>query len=129
MIEPVNRPPADGSFPPGSLPMSDAWRGAGLRLRGRVDPYEALAAALRGVLEEAVACALAGVTSAAGGEAVMVSVAEAAERLGVGTTKLRELVAQGQIPTVVVGRRRLVPVAGLNAFAAGEDGERGRAIA
>jgi excisionase family DNA binding protein len=41
----------------------------------------------------------------------------AARRLGVGRTKLYELMAAGVIPTVRVGRRRLVPVEALDAYA------------
>jgi excisionase family DNA binding protein len=82
------------------------------------DSYEALGAALRAIVEDAVASALASVRPEVGGDAVLVSVREAAERLGVGTTKLRELVAEGRIRSVVVGRRRLIPLVGLNAFAA-----------
>jgi hypothetical protein len=52
---------------------------------GRVDPYEALGEALRAIVEDAVAGALAALKPAAGAEPVMVSVPEAAERLGVGT--------------------------------------------
>jgi hypothetical protein len=52
---------------------------------GRVDPYEGLGEALRAIVEDAVAGALAALKPAAGAEPVMVSVPEAAERLGVGT--------------------------------------------
>jgi excisionase family DNA binding protein len=90
-----------------------------------MDPYEALGEALRAVVEDAVAGALAAVSVAPGEDGVVVSVAEAAERLGVGTTKLRELVAEGRIPSVVIGRRRLIPLGGLNAFAATEQGRAG----
>jgi excisionase family DNA binding protein len=44
-----------------------------------------------------------------------VSVPEAAERLGIGVTKLKELIGCGRIPSVVIGRRRLIPMAGLDA--------------
>jgi excisionase family DNA binding protein len=89
---------------------------------GRVDPYEALGEVLRAIVEDAVAGALAAVKPATGPDPVMVSVQEAAARLGVGTTKLKQLVAGGQLPSVVIGRRRLIPLAGLIAFADGHSG-------
>jgi excisionase family DNA binding protein len=56
---------------------------------------------------------------------VMVSVPEAARRMGIGTTKLKELIALGQIPSVKLGERRLIPVSGLEDFSAHEvDGEK-----
>jgi excisionase family DNA binding protein len=94
--------------------------GGRIKLARRTDPYEALGAALRAVVEEAVAGALASVKAVASVEPVMVSVPDAAERLGVGTTKLKELVASGRLQSVVIGRRRLIPMAGLNAFAGDE---------
>jgi excisionase family DNA binding protein len=89
---------------------------------GHVDPYAALGEVLRAIVEDAVAGALAAVKPVRGPDPVMISVQEAAARLGVGTTKLKQLVASGQLPSVVIGRRRLVPLAGLNAFAEGHTG-------
>lgn len=44
--------------------------------------------------------------------------AAAARFIGLGKTKLRELTAAGEIPSVTIGRRRLWPVAGLRDFVA-----------
>lgn len=50
--------------------------------------------------------------------ALLVSEAAAAQALGLGKTKTRELLVSGQLRSVRVGRRRLVPVAALEAFVA-----------
>lgn len=42
---------------------------------------------------------------------------DAGEAIGVGRTVMFRLIAEGEIPSVRVGRRRLIPVAGLRAFA------------
>jgi excisionase family DNA binding protein len=43
---------------------------------------------------------------------------EAAHRLGIGTTKLRELIAAGMVDTVRIGnKRRLVPIESVDAYA------------
>ena len=47
---------------------------------------------------------------------LLLSDIEAARALGLGKTKLRELLAQGAIRSVRVGRRRLVPVQALKDF-------------
>ncbi len=44
------------------------------------------------------------------------SVEEAAEALGLGRTKIFELVSGGQLRSIKVGRRRLVPVSALEQF-------------
>jgi excisionase family DNA binding protein len=44
------------------------------------------------------------------------SVEEAAEALGLGRTKVFELVSGGQLRSIKVGRRRLVPVSALEQF-------------
>lgn len=44
---------------------------------------------------------------------LFVSVPEAAKVIGLGETKTKELVRSGQLRTVKVGRRRLVPVAAI----------------
>jgi excisionase family DNA binding protein len=51
-------------------------------------------------------------------DALLYSVEEAARILGFGTTKFRELLADGVIQTKRVGRRVLVPRAELERFAA-----------
>ncbi len=61
------------------------------------DPFQALGEALQAVIEDAVAKALASVKTASSEDAVMLSVPEAAERLGVGTTKVKQLIASGQL--------------------------------
>ncbi|RIK08052.1 MAG: transcriptional regulator [Acidobacteria bacterium] len=48
----------------------------------------------------------------------MVDVDEAARRLGLGRTKLYDLIGSGALRTVTVGRRRLVPVAALDELVA-----------
>jgi excisionase family DNA binding protein len=82
------------------------------------DPYQTFGAALQAVIEHAVTAALASVPAAVPGEPVMLSVPEAAEQLGVGTTKVKQLIASGQLASVTIGRRRLIPTAGLQALAA-----------
>ena len=47
---------------------------------------------------------------------LLVTVAEAAELLGIGRSKLYELIGEGLIRTVHIGRARRVPVAALNDF-------------
>jgi excisionase family DNA binding protein len=49
----------------------------------------------------------------------MLSVPEAAEQLGIGTTKLEQLIASGRVAIVTVGRRRLAPWPSLHGFAEG----------
>jgi excisionase family DNA binding protein len=41
--------------------------------------------------------------------ALLLRVNEAAALLGIGTTTLREMIARGEIASVRIGRRRLVP--------------------
>jgi excisionase family DNA binding protein len=84
----------------------------------RQNPYEFLADALAGVVREAVKDALGEVTISTTSTPAMVSVSEAAGRLGLGKTKLNELIASGELPSVVVGKRRLLRPADLEAFAA-----------
>ena len=87
----------------------------------RADPFQALGEALQAVIEDAVAKALASVKTISSEGAVMVSVPEAAERLGVGTTKVKQLIASGQLASVTIGRRRLVPAANVRSFGSGDD--------
>ena len=50
---------------------------------------------------------------------VLVEVSEAQTALGgIGRTKIAELIASGELASVKLGRRRLIPVAALEAFAA-----------
>lgn len=81
------------------------------------DPYQTLGSALQAVIEHAVIAALASLPTHAPAGPVMLSVPEAAEQLGVGTTKLKQLIASGHVASVTVGRRRLVPTASVQAFA------------
>jgi excisionase family DNA binding protein len=41
---------------------------------------------------------------------------EAAAALGIGRTKVFELVSQGELISVKIGRRRLIPVVSVNAY-------------
>lgn len=51
-------------------------------------------------------------------EKLLLSVLEAAQRLGIGRTLMYELLSSGQIESVHVGRLRRVPVEALAAFVA-----------
>jgi excisionase family DNA binding protein len=84
------------------------------------NPYQTFGAALQAVIEHAVTSALASVPAPISGEPVMLSVPEAAEQLGVGTTKVKQLIASGRLASVTIGRRRLIPTAGLQALAAND---------
>ena len=90
------------------------------------DPFHALGEALQAVIEDAVSRALASVGVKTTDDAVMLSVPEAAEQLGVGTTKVKQLIASGQLASVTIGRRRLVPAANVRSFGS-YDGGRGLA--
>lgn len=89
-------------------------------LNGRVvqndDPFRSLGEALQAVIEQAVSSALASLPASGAAEPFMLSVAEAAEQLGVGTTKVKQLIASGRLASVTIGRRRLVPAASIRAF-------------
>ena len=84
------------------------------------DPYDALANALRAVVDDLVSRVAAAVQPTSDTNEVMVSLPEAARRLGIGTTKLKQLIAGGQIESVKVGERRLIPVSGLQGFSSRE---------
>lgn len=86
------------------------------------DPFQALGEALQAVIEDAVTKALASVKSPSTEDAIMLSVPEAAERLGVGTTKVKQLIASGQLASVTIGRRRLVPAAIVRSFGSCDSG-------
>jgi excisionase family DNA binding protein len=47
---------------------------------------------------------------------LLVDVAEAARRLGIGRSQMYELLASEQVPRLKIGRRTLVPVQALRAF-------------
>jgi excisionase family DNA binding protein len=67
--------------------------------------------ALPGLVRQAVADAVSDLTTTTQPDtAVAVSVAEAARRLGLGLTTVKSLVTSGQIRSVTVDRRRLIPV-------------------
>lgn len=53
-------------------------------------------------------------------EAILVSIPEAANALGVGRSKLYELIAAGRLETVTIGRRRLVRSSSIHALALGK---------
>jgi excisionase family DNA binding protein len=82
------------------------------------DPFHSLGVALQTVIEHAVANALASLPAPTTAGPVMLSVPEAAEQLGVGTTKVKQLIAGGQLASVTIGRRRLVPASSVHAFGA-----------
>ncbi|NYI05559.1 helix-turn-helix domain-containing protein [Allostreptomyces psammosilenae] len=50
---------------------------------------------------------------------VVLTVEEAARRLGIGRTTMYDLLSSGKIPSVKIGRLRRVPVEALDAFIAG----------
>ena len=54
-----------------------------------------------------------------------VSPAEAAQMLGLGRTKLYELIADNEIASVKIGTRRLIRVAELEAWLAAREGANG----
>lgn len=53
-------------------------------------------------------------------EPVLCSIPDAARALGLGRSKVYELLAQGQLTAIVIGRRRLVRVESIRALALGE---------
>jgi excisionase family DNA binding protein len=81
------------------------------------DAYQALADALALVIADIVARVVADTPTQPGGEA-LVSVTDAAHRLAVSPATVKRLIAAGGLPSLSVGRRRLVPLAALQAFAA-----------
>lgn len=88
------------------------------------EPFELLAVALQAVIEHAVNSALASLPDVVTTEPVMLSIPEAANQLGVGTTKVKQLIASGQLDSITIGRRRLVPAASVRAFAPAADDRR-----
>ena len=54
---------------------------------------------------------------------ILLDVKEAAHRLGIGTTKLREMIADGELPAAKIGRRRVVRARDVEAFVARKFGD------
>ncbi len=53
-------------------------------------------------------------------DALLISIPDAAKALGLGRSKVYFLMAEGQLETVTIGRRRLVRVDSVRALAMGE---------
>jgi excisionase family DNA binding protein len=53
-------------------------------------------------------------------EPLLISVREAAQRLGLGRDRTYQLIREGRLRSVALGRKRLVPVVELAAFVARE---------
>jgi excisionase family DNA binding protein len=53
-------------------------------------------------------------------EAILISIPDAAKALGLGRSKLYELIAEQRLETVTIGRRRRVRVDSVKALALGE---------
>jgi len=53
-------------------------------------------------------------------DALLCSIPDAAKALGVGRSKLYELIGEGRLETVTIGRRRLVRTDSIRALALGE---------
>jgi excisionase family DNA binding protein len=54
------------------------------------------------------------------------TIVEAANRLGIGRNQAYEAAASGQLPTIRIGKRILVPVVALNRMLAGEKTNRAK---
>jgi excisionase family DNA binding protein len=82
------------------------------------NPYEALAEAFAEIVRDAVAEAVGRLGKQAGAEdSALVGVPEAARRLNLGATTTKREIAAGRLRSVLVGRRRLVPVDAITEFA------------
>jgi excisionase family DNA binding protein len=82
------------------------------------NPYEALAEAFAEIVRDAVAEAVGRLGKQAGAEdSALVGVPEAARRLNLGATTTKREIAAGRLRSVLVGRRRLVPVEAITEFA------------
>jgi excisionase family DNA binding protein len=53
-------------------------------------------------------------------QALLISITDAAKALGIGRSKAYELIAEGRLETVTIGRRRLVRTDSVRALALGE---------
>lgn len=73
------------------------------------DRVEAAVAELAAALREELRAELAESRGAAHGRQELLSIAEAARRLGVGRSLLYSMIGTGQVRTVKLSRRRLVP--------------------
>lgn len=51
----------------------------------------------------------------------LLSVAEVCDRLGIGRTSLYMAIRRGELRSVTIGRRRLIPVSALESYVAGLD--------
>jgi excisionase family DNA binding protein len=80
------------------------------------DPYSALAEALGAVVRQAVHAALGEVSLATVNSDSMLDVPAAAGRIALSVTKTKRLIAAGELRSVLVGRRRLVPVSEIDAY-------------
>ena len=80
------------------------------------DPYEALAEALGAVVRQAVHAALSEVSLATVDTASMLDVPATAGRIALSVTKTKRLIAAGELRSVLMGRRRLVPVGEIDAY-------------
>jgi excisionase family DNA binding protein len=84
----------------------------------RPTSYELLAAALAEVVQDAVAEALTRMAGPANSEeTALIGVPEAARRLNLDETTTKREIATGRLRSVLVGRRRLVPVDAIAEFA------------
>jgi excisionase family DNA binding protein len=77
---------------------------------------EALIAAIRQAVADAIADAIGAAAPGPADTAVAVSVAGAATRLGLGTTTTKKLIAKGELRSILVEGRRLVPVEAIQDF-------------
>jgi excisionase family DNA binding protein len=69
-----------------------------------------------GVVRQAVDDAVSRLTANPPDTTVMVSIAETAKRLGLGVTTTKNLATTGQIRSVMVERRRLIPVEAIHDY-------------
>jgi excisionase family DNA binding protein len=99
------------------------------------DPYlllaDAVAGVVRQIVKESVAEAVAEVVpqvlaQATGDPVVLMDVPEAAARLRLSESKTKRLIAAGEIATISIGRRRLVPEASLEDYLRRLEGEQQR---
>jgi excisionase family DNA binding protein len=87
------------------------------------DPYIALAQALASVIRQAVRDGVAEAVSEILPHlaptvdlTTVVDVSEAANRLGLGSTLTKKLIASGQLPSVLIGHRRKVSLSAIEAY-------------
>jgi excisionase family DNA binding protein len=80
------------------------------------DAQADLAAALTAIVQRAVEDALAATPTKSGDGGLAVDTPDAARRLGLGETTVKRLISSGELESVTVGARRVVPVAALGEF-------------